>query len=80
MSEPGNGEQVASEATVYEHFSSVFYDIWGDDPDVMRQAQDINDEYNRALRENGVSSPYQLPVAVQQELNQRKVMINFTED
>lgn len=55
----------------YDFFSQRFYEIWGDSPEVMGQAQEINDLINNYLYAFGVTHPFYLPREIQEVINEK---------
>lgn len=62
----------------YDHFSPAFYWTWGDYPNVMEQAREINDLYNTYLYAFDAGYPALLDTQIQDYLNENnKITINL---
>lgn len=55
----------------FDYFSPAFYQIWGDEPEIMRQAQAVNALAEELFAEYRVSQIWELPPEIQQTFHEK---------
>ena len=81
MSETEAAGLAESPRAEYDYYSPVFYQIYGDLPEVMSQVREANAAINRYLQEYGVSDIWRLPADIQRAIHDKAtITINLGEE